>query len=155
MSTSSVKHCIGSGYFSLSGQGSYIIYSANISCFGAAFTYNDSQTVASGPFFCEGQDFFVLYGFGLLYTVTSDEYNNCTNLIDNISFISDNASVLTSCVGNGSYAFLGNGIFTVIVNTSLPNSGLTCLGTTNKVSFSNGTAFTQTFGPFVAYHQVI
>ena len=148
--TPSSKHCIGSDYFSLSGEGSYTIdiYRGNISCFGATFAYNDSQTVASGPFFCEGQGFFELNGYGLLYTVTPDEYNNCTNLIDSIPFISDNASVLTSCIGSGSYAFLGNGIFTVVVNTSLPNSGLACLGATNEISFSNGTAFTQTFGPF-------
>ena len=101
-----------------------------------------------GPFFCKGQGFFELNGYGLLYTVTSDEYNNCTILIDSISFISDNASVLTSCIGNRSYAFLGNGIFTVVVNTSLPNSGLVCSGATNGITFSDGTSFTQTFGPF-------
>ena len=36
----------------------------------------------------------------------------------------------------------------MVVNTSFPNSGLTCLGTTNEITFSNGTAFTLTFGPF-------
>ena len=147
---SPVKYCIGTGYFSLSGEGSYTVnvqYGC-ISCFGATFSNNDSFTIASGPFFCEGNGSFVLDGFGLLYTVTSDEYNNCTNLIDSISFISGNASAQTSCIGSGTYVFLGNGIFTVVVNTSLPNSGLTCLGITNEISFSNGTTFTQTFGPF-------
>ena len=147
---SPVEHCFGSGYFSLSGEGSYTIvrYGENISCFGAAFTYNNSQTVTVGPFFCEGQGSFVLNGVGLLYTVTSSEYNNCTNLIDSIPYIPGNAFVQTSCIGSGAYAFLGNGMFTVVVNTSLPNSGLACLGTASEVSFSNGTAFTQTFGPF-------
>ena len=147
---SPVKYCIGTGNFSLSGEGSYtvnVVY-GYISCFGSTFSYNDSHAIASGPFFCEGNGSFVLDGLGMLYTVTSDEYNNCTNLIDSISFISSNASVQTSCIGSGTYAFLGNGIFTVVVNTSLPYSGLACLGTTNEISFSNGTAFTQTFGPF-------
>ena len=36
----------------------------------------------------------------------------------------------------------------MVVSTSLPNTGLACLGITNEISFSNGTAFTQTFGPF-------
>ena len=147
---SPVKYCIGTGDFSLSGEGSYTVNVdyGYISCFGSTFSYNDSYAIASGPFFCEGNGSFVLDGLGMLYTVTSDEYNNCTNLIDSISFISGNASVLTSCIGSESYAFLGNGLFTVVVNTSLPSSGLACLGTTNDISFSNGTAFTQTFGPF-------
>ena len=147
---SPVKYCIGTGDFSLSGEGSYTVNVryGYISCFGVTFSYNDSYAIASGPFFCEGNSSFVLNGYGLLYTVTSDDYNNCTNLIDSISFISGNASVLTSCIGSETYAFLGNGIFTVVVNTSLPNNGLTCLGTINEILFSNGTAFTQTFGPF-------
>ena len=90
----------------------------------------------------------MLDGIGLLYTVTSSEYHNCTNLIDSISDIRGNTTVRTSCVGNGAYAFLGNGLFTVTVNTSLPNSGLVCLGTTNEISFFNGTTSTQTYGPF-------
>ena len=147
---SPVKYCIGTGDFLLSGEGSYTVNVryGYISCFGAKFSYNDSYAIASGPFFCEGNSSFVLNGSGLLYTVTSDEYNNCTNLIDSISYIHGNATVQTSCIGNGTYAFLGNGIFALIVNTSLPNSGLACLGTTNEISFSNGTAFIQTFGPF-------
>ena len=147
---SPVKYCIGAGYFSLSGEGSYTVNVRNgsISCFGATFSYNDSYAITSGPFFCEGNGFFVLDGLGLLYTVTSYEYNNCTSLIDSIPYIPGNAFVQTSCIGSGTYAFLGNGIFTVVVNTSLPNSGLACLGIANEVSFSNGTAFTQTFGPF-------
>ena len=120
----------------------------HISCFGAILFYNGSYAIASGHFFCEGNGSFVLNGYGLLYTATSDDYNNCTNLIDNIPFISGNASFLTSCIGNGSYAFLGNGIFTVVVNTSLPYSGLVCSGATNGIMFSNGTSFAQTFGPF-------
>ena len=126
-----------------------------ISCFGATFSYGDSYAIASGPFFCEGYGLFVLDGFGLLYSATSNAYNNCTNLIDNISYIRGNASVQTLCISSGTYAFLGNGIFTVVVNISFSNSGLTCLGTTVDISFSNGTAFTQAFGPLVAYHQVI
>ena len=147
---SPVKYCIGTGYFSLSGEGSYTVNvrNGNISCFGATFSYNDSYAITSGPFLCEGNGFFVLDGLGLLYTVTSYEYNNCTSLIDSIPYIPGNAFVQTSCIGGGAYAFLGNGMFTVVVNTSLPNSGLACLGITNEVSFSNGTAFTQTFGPF-------
>ena len=134
----------------MTGEGSYTVNVryGHISCFGDTLVYNGSYAMASGHFFCEGNGSFVLNGYGLLYAVTPDDYNNCTNLIDSIPFISDNASVLTSCIGNGSDAFLGNGIFTVVVNTLLPNSGLACLGTTNEISFSNGTAFTQTFGPF-------
>ena len=122
----------------------------HISCFGAIFSNNGSHAMVtvSGPFFCEGNGSFVLNGYGLLYTVTSDEYNNCTILIDSIPFISDNTSVQTSCIGSGAYAFVGNGIFTVVVNISLPNSGLACLGIANEILYSNGTAFTQTFGPF-------
>ena len=144
------KYCIGSGYFSFSGEGSYNVNIRNgsISCFGATFSYNDSHTIASGAFYCEGYGPFVLDGIGLLYTVTSSEYNNCTILIDNIADIRGNTSVQTSCIGSGVYAFLGNGMFTVEVNTSLPNSGLACLGIANEISFSNDTAFTQTFGPF-------
>ena len=119
-----------------------------ISCFGATFSYSDSYAIASGPFFCEGYGLFVLDGFGLLYSATCNAHNNCTNLIDNISYIHGNASVQTLCISSGTYAFLGNGIFTVAVNISFSNSGLTCLGTTVDISFSNGAAFTQTFGPF-------
>ena len=147
------KYCIGSGYFSLGGEGTFIvnIQNGNISCFGATFAYNDSQIIAFsdfGPFFCEGQGSFVMDGIGLLYTVTSSEYHNCTNLIDNITNIHGNTAVRTSCIGSGAYAFLGNGQFTVTVNTSFPNSGLVCLGATNEISFFNGTTSTQTYGPF-------
>ena len=51
-------------------------------------------------------------------------------------------------MGSGSNAFLGNGQFTMIVNISLPNSGLACLGATNNISISNGALSTQSFGPF-------
>ena len=144
------KYCTGSGNFSLSGEGLYNvnILNENISCFGAIFAINNSLVITFGAFFCEGQGTFVLNGTGLLYSVRAIEFNSCTDLIDNISDIRGNTSIRTSCMGNGAIAFLGNGQFNVIVNTSFLNSGLACLGNVNENLVSTDIMSIESFGPF-------
>ena len=148
--TSPVKYCNGYGYFSITGEGEYSISTQNqsINCFGDIYVYNNSQIQTFEAFHCEGYGYFVLDGQGLLYSVETDYYSNCTSLIDNIPDIRGNSSVRTSCMGNRASAFLGNGQFTVMVDTSMQNSGLECSGNVSGISFSNNTQSTQTFGPF-------
>ena len=148
--SSFIKYCTGSGNFSLIGEGAYIvnIQNGNISCFGAAFANNASYVTTFGAFSCDGSGNFVLDGSGLLYSVTASGFNNCTNLIDGILNIRGNISIRSVCLGSGANAFLGNGYFNVVVNTSLPNSGLACLGVVSKNSVSTDTISTETFGLF-------
>ena len=147
---SPVKYCNGYGNFYITGKGEYSISTQNqsIDCFGDIYVYNNSQIQIFGAFHCEGYGYFVLNGQGLLYSVETDYYSNCTRLIDNIPDIQGNLSVRTSCMGNRASAFLGNGQFTVMVDASVQNSGLECSGYISGISFSNNTQSTQTFGPF-------
>ena len=146
--SSLIKYCTGSGNFSLIGEGAYNvnIQNGNVSCFGAIIA--NTITFTNGAFSCNGSGNFVLNGSGLLYSVTASGFNNCTSLTDGISNIHGNTSVRTVCTGSGANAFLGNGYFNVVVNTSLPNSGLACLGVVSENSVSTDTISTETFGLF-------
>ena len=148
--TSPVKYCNGYGYFTITGEGEYSITTQNgsIDCFGDIYVYSNSQIGTFGAFHCEGYGYFVLDGQGLLYSVTTDVYSNCSSLIDFIPDIRGNSSIRTSCMGNRTSGFLGNGKFTVMVDTSMQNSGLVCSGSISGISVSNNTQSTQTFGPF-------
>ena len=150
-STSAIAdYCIVSGDYSLGGDGTYNLSTqlGNISCLGDVTPYG-SYVATFGTFFCQGQDVVILNGSGLIYTVMADNFNNCTNLIDNTSSaVNANFSVRTSCIGVGANAFVGNGQFYIMINTSTPNSGLVCDGIINEVTMLNDTTFTQSFGPF-------
>ena len=148
--TSPVKYCNGYGNFTITGEGEYSITTQNgsIDCFGDINVHNNSQIGTFGAFHCEGYGYFVLDGQGLLYSVTTDVYSNCTSLIDFIPDIRGNSSIRTSCMGNRASGFLGNGQFTVMVDTSMQNSGLVCSGSISGISVSSNTQSTKTFGPF-------
>ena len=148
--TISTDYCTLSGEYSLTGEGYYNIttQSGNISCFGDV-TPSSSYIETSGPFFCQGQDTLILNGFGLIYEVMGDEFNNCSSLVDDSLPIGSSFSIRTSCVGEGANAFIGNGYFDIMITTSsAPNSGLMCDGSVNEVTMSNTVIATQSFGPF-------
>ena len=148
--TPSEKFCIGVGNFSLVGDGEFnISQSPNVLCFGDVTVFPNSHVTTSGPFSCEGTENFVFYGVGLLYEVMASAINNCSSLIDNSPMVPSNDSVSTYCTGDIPTLFAGNGLFRVMVNASLPNSGLRCDGTVNEVfALDSDTVFTQTFGAF-------
>ena len=149
-STAPTDYCMASGVYSVGGDGTYNILtrSGNISCFGDVL-FGGPYVNTFGIFFCEGRDSVILSGSGLIYTVTADNLNNCTSLIDNTSVvIANNSSVSTFCTGYGANAVIGNGQFDIMTNVSTPNGGLVCDGVVNEVTTINYIEFSESFGPF-------
>ena len=145
-----IKYCTGSGEYSLVGEGNYNIstLSGNISCFGDATSYGLYFTTF-GPFCCQGEDRFILDGSGFLYLAFATDYDNCSSLIDSTSPISYNSNIITSCVGTGAHAFVGNGYFNIIVDGTSSNDGLKCDGSVSDIYISNnGTLYVSSYGQF-------
>ena len=144
-----LKHCSGLGEYSLIGDGSYNIStkSGNISCFGDITEYGLYFTTF-GPFYCEGEDMFLLDGIGFLYQTNTTDYDNCSSLIDSTNPVSNNLSIFTACVGKGAHAFFGNGNFYVSVYAVSSNHGLKCDGSVSDTHTSNGTLYTYSYGQF-------
>ena len=144
-----VKYCAGSGEYSLVGEGNYNIstQSGNISCFGDAISYGLYFTTF-GPFCCQGEDKFILDGYGFLFLAFATDYENCSSLIDSTNPVSYNSNILTYCVGTGANAFVGNGHFNITIDATSSNSGLKCDGSVSDIYMSNDTLYAYSYGQF-------
>ena len=145
-----IKYCTGSGEYSLIGEGNYNVstQSGNITCFGDATSYGGSYFITFGPFCCQGQDKFILDGYGFLFLASATDYDNCSSLIDSTNTVSYNSNIITSCVGTGANAFVGNGHFNIIIDATSSNSGLKCDGSVSDIYMSNGTLYAYSYGQF-------
>ena len=143
------KHCTGSGEYSFVGEGNYNIstLSGNISCFGDVTSY-DLYFTTFGPFCCQGKDRYILDGSGLLCAVFATDYDNCSSLIDSTNPVSYDSSILTSCVGTGANAFVGNGYFHITIYGTFSNNGLKCDGSVSDIYMSNGALYVSSYGQF-------